>query len=227
MRVLTTAAATAALTVALATSASAHAELSPYRLPPGAEATLALVVTHGCADEAERFRSDGEDEPPTTAIDLQVPLELTVVPQEVDGWTLTTEAAAGRVTRARWESEDPAGTTESVRFPLDVTVADVPDGTVVWLPLVQDCAGGASLAWTLEGDVRGGDDIPAMRLFVDEDAPVPSDPDDAGATADGATAGGSADTSTPDRALVGSVALAVVGLGGVALAIRRRRSAGR
>lgn len=212
MRVLSTVAAATLLSLALAAPARGHAELVPWQLPPGAEARLLLLVTHGCGDEDERISTEPLEEEPTVAVAVRAPLELEIVPGELDGWTLTEETDAnGRVTAARWDSDDPDGTTETLQIPMDVRVGDVPNGSEIWLPVVQECAGGASLSWTLEGDVRGGDEIPAMRLLVDEDASAPP----TGRGVDGST--------WPGRLAVPSIVLALLGTAGLTDAVRRRR----
>jgi hypothetical protein len=220
VRRLTTLCLTGGLLVAAPAAALAHGELVPWQLPPGETAGLLLLVTHGCADDDEWFSSEPQPDPPTVAVTIQAPLELTIEPAPYEGWTLTTERdASDRLTSATWRSDDPAGTSDALQLPLDVTVADVPDGSEVWLPLIQECAGDEILEQTLEGELRGGDQMPAMRLVANESANAP---DPWGEAADGTTPADVADP-TAAGAIAASVGLAALGLAGVAFALRRRR----
>lgn len=226
MRILPAAAATVALTFAVATPASGHAELVPWQLPPGATGGLLLLVTHGCGDEDEWISTEPLPEEPTVAVTIPVPLELTIEPGEYEGWSLSTETDdGGRTTSITWTSDDPAGTYETLQFPIDVTVPDLPDGSEVWLPVIQECTEGESLAWTLEGDVRGGDEVPAMKLFLNEDSTVPATWSEGSTpTVDGdvATADAAGGTSRAGGLGLPSLLLAVLGVGGAAVALRRR-----
>jgi hypothetical protein len=214
------------LLVALPTPAAGHAELVPWQLPPGETGGLLLMVTHGCGDEDEWISSEPLEEEPTLAVTVRVPLELDIVPLPVEGWSLTTETETdGTVQSATWRIDDPAGTTETVQLPIDVTVGDVPDGSEVWIPVVQECAGGDRLEWTLEGDLRGGDEVPAMRLVIRDEATTPATWAAAGVDEDAVAAARDAASPGPlQRIGLPGAALAALGIAGLVFALRRRRA---
>ncbi|MFA9429278.1 DUF1775 domain-containing protein [Egicoccus sp. AB-alg2] len=157
-----------------ASPALGHAELIPYQLPPGTTSDIAIVLSHGCGDDDEWLSSEPQDDPPTTGVTLQVPPGVQAAPYAIEGWQVTVDGDDQRIETIRWELEDPAGTTETVALPFSVTLPDGPSGTQLWLPIVQDCVGGEQLSWTEEGEIRGGDAVPALRLFLNENS-APSD----------------------------------------------------
>jgi uncharacterized protein YcnI len=227
---LATATLTTAMLLVSTVPASAHAELAPWRLPPNTTAGVLLLVTHGCGDEDEWISSAPLEEEPTIAVTLLRPLELRIEPAPYEGWTLSTERdEAGEVVSATWRSDDPAGTSDTLQLPFDATVGDVPDGHTIWLPVVQECTGGDSLEWTLEGDLRGGDEVPAMELAIVDGAPAPDPHGGEGLDAASGAAAEAALTPSPvERFGWASVLLGGAGLVaiGVALWSRRRTRAG-
>jgi uncharacterized protein YcnI len=220
-----TASLTSALLLASAAPASAHAELAPWRLPPDTTAGMLLLVTHGCGDEDEWISSEPLEEEPTIAVTLQRPLELSIEPAPYEGWTLTTERdEAGEVVSATWRSDDPAGTSDTLQLPFDATVGDLPDGHTVWLPVIQECTGDERLEWTLEGDLRGGDEVPAMELLIVEDAPYPEPHGGEGLdAASGAAAEAALAPSFAERVGWPSLVLGGTGLVAVAAVLWSRR----
>lgn len=224
MRVIPTLCAAGCLLLGVHAPAAGHAELVPWRLPPGETGGLLLMVTHGCGDEDEWISAEPLEEEPTIAVTVQVPLELDMTPVAVEGWSLSTEDdGSGALTSATWRHDDPAGTSETVQLPIDVTVADVPDGSEVWIPVIQECTGGESLEWTLEDELRGGDQVPAMMLSIRDDATLPAIWGTETIDADSLAAAEAAAAPSPlERFGLPSAALAVLGLGGLWLALRRR-----
>lgn len=227
MRIVPTLCTAACLVVGVQAPAAGHAELVPWRLPPGETAGLLLMVTHGCGDEDAWISTEPLEEEPTVAVTVRVPLELEMTPFPIDDWSLSTEEdPGGAVTSATWRYHDPAGTSETVQLPIDVTVADLPDGAEVWIPVVQECTAGDTLEWTLEGDLRGGDEVPAMLLSIREDATLPEAWGGQEVDEESLAAAEAAATPSPlERLGPWSVGLAALGLGGLVLGMRRRRRA--
>lgn len=156
--------------LAPASPAFAHAELIPYQLPPGGTSDIAIVLSHGCGDDDEWLSAEPQDDPPTTGVTLLVPAGVRAMPYDIAGWEVTVQGDGDRIDAIQWRLEDPAGTTETVALPFSVTLPDGPNGTPIWLPIVQDCVDGEQMLWTEEGEVRGGDAVPALRLFLNENS---------------------------------------------------------
>ena len=220
---------TVAVLAMAASPALGHPRLEPYELPPGATADLAVLVDHGCGDEST-WNGAYRPDPPTTGISLSLPYGVAAAPYEVDGWSVETEDVDGATT-VHWRIDDPAGTTDEVALPLHVTLPDATSGDELWLPLVQHCVDDEAVHWE-ERDVSRLDAVPALRIFLNEHAPVP---DAAGADADAASplptepaAVAQADTSPETfRAPAGWVpglTAGAVGLALLGLQIRRRRN---
>jgi uncharacterized protein YcnI len=226
VRIVPTATVAGALVLGTALPAAGHAELAPWQLPPNSEAGMLLLVTHGCGDDEEWISTEPLAEEPSVAVTIQRPLELEIRPVPYQGWTLTTEEdQTGTVTSATWRSDDPAGTSRTLQLPFDVTVGDVPEGHVIWFPVFQECTAGESLEWTVEGDSRGGDEIPAMRLTIHDDATAPPlhAAGDTG-TRPGSEAGPASRSGALERFGLPSLVLALAGTGAVILGYRRRRT---
>jgi hypothetical protein len=99
---------------------------------------------------------------------LDRPGGLTIAPQQVDGWSLSTSLDAdGEVARARWETDDPAGELGAIFLGVELTADPAPDGTDIWVHVVQECAEGEELRWTGEQVEADGGPLPAMRVTVD------------------------------------------------------------
>jgi hypothetical protein len=159
-----------ALTLSFASPAAAHTELHPTHLPPGIGSKAALILSHGCADD-EALAGVPEDDPPTTGVEVAVPEGVEVDPFEIEGWTLSLEQdPGGRVTSMRWDLDDAAGTTATIALPFSLVVPEAAEGTELVFPVVQDCLDGEQLLLTEPGRVRGGDAIPAPRIYVDPGA---------------------------------------------------------
>jgi len=116
-----------------ATPAGAHIETDPSRIEPGASATVAFLVQHGC------------DESPTVKLKFRIPKGAAdVEPQAKDGWTARTKGntvvfAGGPLDH---DTEDS--------FALSFTVPDTP--TVLVWKVIQKCEEGV-IRWidTSEG----------------------------------------------------------------------------
>jgi uncharacterized protein YcnI len=159
--------------------AAAHAGLMPGDLAPGITTEGELVLAHGCGPDGTIPASD-EAELATVAVTLERPDGLSLVPREVEGWTLTTEERDGAVQRVRWEAQDAAGVLGTVFLGVEMTADVAYDGEEVWVPVVQDCVDGEQLAWTHER-IDGGDAaLPAMLVSVDAAVLAASSPADTG-----------------------------------------------
>jgi uncharacterized protein YcnI len=162
--------AAASLTVLLlllgAGPALAHAGLMPGDLAPGVATEGELVLAHGCGPDGTIPGSD-EAELATVGVTIERPDGLSLLPREVEGWTLTTEERDGEVQRVRWEVDDADGVLGTVFLGVEVTADAAYDGQDVWVPVVQDCVDGEQLSWTHER-IDGGDAaLPAMLVSVD------------------------------------------------------------
>jgi uncharacterized protein YcnI len=147
--------------------ASAHAGFMPNDLAPGVLTEGEVVVVHGCGPDGTIPANDDE-ELATTAVVLQRPDGLTIDPQEVEGWTLSTEIdGAGDVTQARWETDDPAGELGAIFLGVEVTADEDADGTSIWVHVVQECGEDEQLAWVAERVEELEGELPAMLVNVD------------------------------------------------------------
>jgi uncharacterized protein YcnI len=147
--------------------ASAHAGFMPNDLAPGVLTEGEVVVVHGCGPDGTIPANDDE-ELATTAVVLQRPDGLTIDPQEVEGWTLSTETdGAGDVAQARWEADDPAGELGAIFLGVEVTADEDSDGSSIWVHVVQECGEDEQLAWVAERIEELEGELPAMLVNVD------------------------------------------------------------
>jgi uncharacterized protein YcnI len=190
--------------------AAAHAGLMPGDLAPGEVTEGELVIVHGCGLDGTVPASD-DDEFATTAVTLDRPDGLSIVPREVEGWTLSTETGPdGEVSSARWESTDPAGELGTIFLGVEVTADEAADGRSIWVPVVQDCVEGEQLAWVAERVDDGEGELPAMRVDVDS------------AILAGASTTGEGQGLPTSIVVALAVAIAVVAGGAVAMVTARR-----
>jgi uncharacterized protein YcnI len=144
-----------------------HAGLMPGELAPGVVTEGELVVVHGCGPDGTIPANDDE-EYATTAVVLERPAGLTIAPHPVEGWSMSTSLdEAGEVAQVRWETDDPAGELGAIFLGVEVTADPAPDGTEIWVPVVQECAEGEELRWLAEQVETHGGPLPAMRVTVD------------------------------------------------------------
>jgi uncharacterized protein YcnI len=147
--------------------AAAHAGFMPNDVAPGVLTEGEVVVVHGCGPDGTIPANDDE-ELATTAVVLQRPDGLTIDPQEVEGWTLSTEIdAAGDVTQARWETDDPAGELGAIFLGVEVTADEDADGSSIWVHVVQECGEDEQLSWVAERIEELEGELPAMLVNVD------------------------------------------------------------
>lgn len=163
MRHLATVVVAAALLMLLAGPAAAHVGLMPGDLAPNTSVDARLVLAHGCGTDGTIPSSD-DDALPTQAVTLELPAGVTAEPGATDGWDATVETDDHGM-HVRWESRDPAGHAGALELPLHLEVGDLPGGTDLWLPVIQECAGGEAMAWTHPGMAEGGG-LPAVLATV-------------------------------------------------------------
>jgi uncharacterized protein YcnI len=150
--------------------ASAHAGFMPNDLAPGVLTEGEVVVVHGCGPDGTIPANDDE-ELATTAVILQRPDGLTIDPQQVEGWTLSTETdGAGEVTQARWDTVDSAGELGAIFLGVEVTADEDADGSSIWVHVVQECGEDEELAWVAERVEELEGELPAMLVNVDSAA---------------------------------------------------------
>jgi uncharacterized protein YcnI len=128
--------------------AAAHTESDLVAVPAGAEATVTLEPTHGCAGS------------PTVAVRIRAPFPDAVA-EDVEGWTATATPDGAGNTVLEWTGGLlPAD--EDGAFPVEFVAPDAV-GALLTFPAVQECADGSELAW-ISGDPA--DEFPAPRVLV-------------------------------------------------------------
>ncbi|MGK2948838.1 MAG: DUF1775 domain-containing protein [Acidimicrobiales bacterium] len=134
--------------VLAATAAAAHTEPDAVALPAGEEVTLTLRPTHGC------------DGAPTIQVSARIPVPDAIA-EPVDGWSAASESDGEGRSVVTWSGgllpDDEPGA-----FPVTFTTPDAV-GELLTFPFVQECDGGAELAW-IAGDPDA--DYPAPRVLV-------------------------------------------------------------
>jgi len=163
------AAAAAALCSLAATEALAHVTLETAAAPAGSTYKAVLRVGHGC---------DGS---PTTAIRVRIPEGMIAVkPMPKPGWELTTKEAPYANPVQYFESTLTSGVTEIAwtggslpdawydEFVFRGRLPDLPDGSMLWFPVVQECAEGAHRWIEVPVAGRSADDYeePAAGLKI-------------------------------------------------------------
>ncbi|NKC34423.1 YcnI family protein [Falsiroseomonas selenitidurans] len=134
----------AASALCAASPARAHVTLEVQQAAPNSYYRATFRVPHGC------------DGAPTIRFTVRVPEGVTVAqPMPKPGWTLRTvargEAGAGHGASAPlaeiiWEG----GSLDSAHYDEFVVRLRLPNtpGELLYIPVVQDCPGGAQAAWT-------------------------------------------------------------------------------
>jgi len=140
--------AAAAGVLAWSPPASAHTDADVIAVPAGAEATVTLKPTHGCAGS------------PTVEVAIQAPVEGATA-GEVEGWTATATPDEGGKTVLEWTGGSLPADQEG-EFPVTFLAPDAV-GELLTFPAVQTCADGEELSW-ISGDPA--DDFPAPRLLI-------------------------------------------------------------
>lgn len=135
-----------ALTVLLASAASAHIVFAEPEAKPGAYYAGFLRVSHGCGDS------------PTHAIRVEIPEGVSIArPQPKPGWSLEIERTAlatpiraegghqitERVSAITWRGELPADQFD--QFGIMMRLPE--QSGIIYFPVVQSCANGAT-AWS-------------------------------------------------------------------------------
>jgi periplasmic copper chaperone A len=218
----------AALTLALATTASAHITTDPAIGPSDGYATLAFQVPHGCEDS------------PTTQVRIQIPPNVpSVTPAVHPLWDVETkegrkepvELHGEKITRGVSEviytAKRPLPPDRLDLLPVSVKLPPGKPGEPVYFPTIQSCAKGETRWIQIPAEGESADDLespaPAVTLEAAEgggDAAAPAaDVQAAGAVAD------DGDDGAPVWLAVAALAVGAAGLlaGGAALAAARRR----
>ncbi len=139
------AAALAVLAFLLSPAASAHVTLETPKAPTGSTYKAVLRVGHGCGSS------------PTTAIRVRIPEGMIAVkPMPKPGWNLATKVEPYARPVKYFESTLTEGVTEIAwtggslpdawydEFVFRGRLPDAAPGTMVWFPVVQECAEGVS-----------------------------------------------------------------------------------
>jgi periplasmic copper chaperone A len=222
------------LTLALATSASAHITTDPAVGPADGYATLAFQVPHGC------------EESPTTQVRIQIPPSVpSATPAVHPLWDLKTkegkkdpvELHGEKVTRGISEvvytAKQPLPPDRLDLLPISVKLPAGQDGDPVYFPTIQKCAEGQTRWIQIPAEGESPDDLESPAPAVTLEAAEGGHGGGAAAEAEGSepaaqvqTAGALADDDDGAPVWLAVVALAVgaAGLlaGGAALAASRR-----
>ena len=134
--------------VVMAAPAAAHIEPDPSRVKPGATATVAFTVEHGC------------DESPTTKLTFKIPKGVKKVsPEDKDGW----ETSVSKKTVV-FSGQSPDAETEDT---FSITFTAPKKKTILTWKIVQKCEEG-EIRWI---DTSKGSEEPPPRVGVGKDAP--------------------------------------------------------
>lgn len=154
-------AAITALTLGLATQASAHATFEQKEAVQGARTKLTVRIGHGCGDEA------------TLRLRVAIPEGvIRVQPGVHAGWTVSTvdgsyeksyEDRGATLTEGVkeivWEGELPSGLYDEFMFRA-VFSKDMPAGELVYIPVVQECANDAQRWIEIPAEGQSSRDLP-------------------------------------------------------------------
>jgi periplasmic copper chaperone A len=143
--------------VVLAPIAAAHIEPDPSRVEPGATATVAFTVEHGC------------DESPTVELAFKVPKTVktkTVEPEPKDGWETNLDGRTVTFTGGPLDAETEDSFSITFTAPKKTT-------TLKW-KIVQTCDEG-TIRWI---DTSHDAEHPPPAVGVGRDAPEHDDGDD-------------------------------------------------
>jgi periplasmic copper chaperone A len=146
MRLQTTtrvAAATGALTLALAGSAGAHITANPGEAPSDGYATVSFEVPHGC------------EESPTTQVRIQIPPSVpSVTPAVHPLWDVSTkegkkdkvelhgETITGGVSEVTYTAKRPLPADRLDSFPISLKLPAGEEGESIYFPTIQRCEKG-------------------------------------------------------------------------------------
>ena len=132
--------------LAVSAPAAAHVTLEVQQAPPNSTYRATFRVAHGCQGAA------------TNRVTIRLPEGVTQArPMPKPGWTLRTvprtgaaqptdHGAAVPVAEVIWEGGDlPDGYYDE--FVIQIRLPNTP-GEMLYIPVVQDCPGGAQAAWT-------------------------------------------------------------------------------
>ena len=213
----------AAAVTMTATAASAHTTARADAGPAGST-VITWSFSHGCEGR------------PTVALRVQVPSGAgNVTAADPPGWTSTVSPS-----EIHWTGGSiPDGT--AARFTASMVLREPPGSTVV-MPAVQECTGGAELAWIASPTVDDGTESsrPAPTIVVPVNDTVPPATAPPGTTpvptgptttrpvigADAVTRDGSPSSTSGLWVFVGVCVVIAGGAGGLFLRQRRRRSVG-
>jgi len=162
-RLLTTLAGASAVFALSTASALAHVTLENQQAPVGSYYKAVLKVPHGCKGS------------PTVKLRIQIPAGvISIKPQPKAGWkidmvdanypkayTLHGAQVSSGVRELSWSGNLPDAYYEEFVFQAYLT-SDLPAGTVVHFPVVQECEKGIS-RWI---DTKEGADNPAPKLTI-------------------------------------------------------------
>jgi uncharacterized protein YcnI len=163
------AAAAAALSVVTSSAALAHVTLETPQAAAGSTYKAVLRVGHGCEGS------------PTTAIRVRVPEGMIAVkPMPKPGWELTTKVAPYPQPVKYFETTMTEGVSEIAwtggslpdawydEFVFRGRLPDVAAGSMVWFPVVQECADGTNRWIEIPTAGKNADDYesPAAGLKI-------------------------------------------------------------
>lgn len=171
---LLTVAATTGAAMLVAAPAFAHTTANPSSTAAGAYAIVTMRVPHGCEGAA------------TTVLDVSIPAGVTSVkPEQVPGWSVTTEIGSyaepvtihGQeitegVVEVTWTADDGVSLPDAFYrdFGLSVKLPDTV-GETLYFPAVQTCEDGSEAAW-IEIPSSEGEELekpaPAFELTAAE-----------------------------------------------------------
>jgi len=152
----------AALLFALPAAANAHATLETKQAPSGSYYKAVIRIGHGC---------DGS---PTTAIRVRIPDGVVAVkPMPKTGWTLSTtegpyatpyESHGKSITKGVTEVTWTGGTLPDAwydEFVFQAKLPEKPAGTVIYVPIVQECEKGVNRWIEIPEPGKSADDYKA------------------------------------------------------------------
>lgn len=168
MRIRHLVATTAVLVLVPASAALAHPAFNPNAVPIGEPVESTLVIPHGCA--AGGGMPDG-DAVPTVRFDLGYTDQVTIEPQDVDGWDTQDDGEA-----VVWTDAGGA-TTDPIELPVTLTVTQGAEGDQLFLPAFQECEDGSSFRWVATPG-QDGDPAVKIELTAGETGTVEVDDDD-------------------------------------------------
>jgi uncharacterized protein YcnI len=192
----------ASIGLVLAPEASAHAEITPARVPAKSVSTFVLSVA-------------GEEDAPTVKVAMQVPAGLADIrPLPVRGWQ--SEFAEGVIT---WSGgRFPQG--ESGEFAITAQFPNTP-GARLTFPTIQTYGNGTVVRWI--GASSSDTPAPTILLTAAVQPPPPPSPPPPPPVLTTTTAGENDDDDGSTGWVVGAVIIVVLVGAAVALLWRRRR----